>query len=58
MDILVGFLPGLACRPADSIIVLVCLLLSRGTPILAGGIGVARVVVGAVFVFVFGFEQF
>ena len=58
MDILIGFLSGLACRPADSIIVLVCRLFSRGTPILAGGIGVARVVVGAVFVFVFGFEQF
>ena len=31
-------------------------LVFRGTPILAGGIGVARVVVGAVFLF-FGFEQ-
>ena len=28
---------------------------SRGTPILAGGIGVARLVVGAVSVFVFGY---
>ena len=30
----------------------------RETPILAGGIGVARVVVGAVLVSDFGFEQF
>ena len=35
--------------PADSIFVRVCGLFFRGTPILAGGIGVARVVVGAVF---------
>ena len=31
--------------------------LFRGTPILAGGIGVARAVVGAVLLFVFGLEQ-
>ena len=40
---------GLACRPTDSFIVLVLALFFRETPILAGGIGVARVVVGAVF---------
>ena len=38
-----GFLTGLACRPADLFIALFgWWLLSRGTPILAGGIGVAR----------------
>ena len=37
---------------------LFCLWLCfRGTPILAGGIGVARVVVGAFFAVCFGFEQ-
>ena len=52
-----GFLFGLACRPTDSFIVLVLALFSRETPILAGGIGVARAVVGAVLLFVFGLEQ-
>ena len=48
---------GLACRPTDSFIVLVGALCSRETPILAGGIGVARAVVGAVLLFVFVLEQ-
>ena len=43
-----AFYSGLACRPTDSFIVLVVALFSRETPILAGGIGVARAVVGAV----------
>ena len=38
---------GLACRPSDSFIALLLALCFRETPILAGGIGVARVVVGA-----------
>ena len=46
--VFVGFLFGLACRPADSSIALFSGLFSRGTPILAGGIGIARAVVGAV----------
>ena len=46
------FYLGLACRPTDSFIVLVLALFFRETPILAGGIGVARVVVGA-FLFLF-----
>ena len=47
---------GLACRPTDSFIVRFVALFPRETPILAGGIGVARVVVGAVFAvcFLFG----
>lgn len=52
--ILWTFFVGLACRPIDFRLH-PCLLLSvflRGTPILAGGIGVARVVVGVVFAFV------
>ena len=52
-----AFYSGLACRPTDSFIVLVVALFSRETPILAGGIGVARAVVGAVLLFVFGLEQ-
>ena len=55
MDVFDRFLSGLACRPTDSIIVRVVGLFFRGTPILAGGIGVARAVVGAVFVFGFRF---
>ena len=46
---------GLACRPTDSSIVLLLALFFRETPILAGGIGVARVVVGAVFCCLFLF---
>ena len=53
--VFIGFLSGLACRPTDSFIVLVLALFSRETPILAGGIGVARAVVGAVLLFVFLF---
>ena len=53
--VFIGFLSGLACRPTDSFIVLVLALFSRETPILAGGIGVARAVVGAFLLFVFGF---
>ena len=53
--VFIGFLSGLACRPTDSFIVLVLALLSRETPILAGGIGVARAVVGAVFAVCFRF---
>ena len=49
------FILGLACRPTDSLIVLVLALFSRETPILAGGIGVARSVVGAVFAVCFWF---
>ena len=52
-----AFYSALACRPTDSFIILVLALLFRETPILAGGIGVARVVVGAVLLFVFGLEQ-
>ena len=48
---------GLACRPTDSFIALLLALCFRETPILAGGIGVARVVVGAVLLFVFVLEQ-
>ena len=40
---------GLACRPAD-INLLVGFVCARETPILAGGIGVARFVAGAFFV--------
>ena len=47
--VFIGFLYVLACRPTDSFIVRFFGLVLRGTPILAGGIGVARVVVGAVF---------
>ena len=50
-----AFYSGLACRPTDSFIVLVVALFSRETPILAGGIGVARAVVGAVFAVCFWF---
>ena len=47
------FLFGLACRPADLYIALVSVVaLFRGTPILAGGIGVARFVVWVGFLFV------
>ena len=54
----IGFLFGLACGPTDSSIARFCGLFSRGTPILAGGIGVARVVKGLFFlVLVCGFEQ-
>ena len=49
---LLAFYSGLACRPTDSFIVLVVALFSRETPILAGGIGVARAVVGAVLLFI------
>ena len=55
LDSFIGFLSGLACRPTDSFIVLVFGFVSRETPILAGGIGVARAVVGAFLLFVFGF---
>ena len=41
--------------PKRNSIVLVVALFSRETPILAGGIGVARAVVGAFLLFVFGF---
>ena len=58
MDSLYGILFGLACRPADSFIARFVFRFFRGTPILAGGRGVARVVVGvfAVCLF-FGSEQ-
>ena len=46
---------GLACRPTDSFIALLLALCFRVTPILAGGIGVARVVVGAAFCCLFSF---
>ena len=46
-----------ACRPTNSFIVRFEALFPRETPILAGGIGVARVVVGAVFAVGFGFEH-
>ena len=52
MGILFAVYSGLACRPADILIALLVFPCVRGTPILAGGIGVARLVVGAVFVFV------
>ena len=48
---------GLACRPTDSFIALLLALCFQVTPILAGGIGVARVVGGAVLCLVFVYEQ-
>ena len=43
-DFTSGHFSGLACRPADlSIALFRCFVFCRGIPILAGGIGVARV---------------
>ena len=53
----VGTIYRLACRPTDSLIVLVVALFFRETPILAGGIGVARAMVGAVLAVCFVLEQ-
>ena len=55
--VFIGFYSGLACRPTDSFFVLAVALFPRETPILAGGIGVARAVVGSVLLSVFGLEQ-
>ena len=46
------FLEGWLAAPLTSLLPWLVFLCVRGTPILAGGIGVARVVVGAFFVFV------
>ena len=56
MDLFDWLSSGLACRPADWISPFLWLSFPRGTPILAGGIGVARVVIGAIFVFGFRFR--
>ena len=55
--VFIGFLFLGWLAASDSFIVLVLTLFSRETPILAGGIGVARAVVGAVFACLFGLEQ-
>ena len=48
---------GWLAAPLTLLLLDLCVLLFRGTAILAGGIGVARVLVGAVFVvFVCGFR--
>ena len=49
---LIGFLSGLACRPTDSLIVRCCGLFFPRDANPGRGIGVVRVVVGAVFVVV------
>ena len=55
MVILIGHFLGLACRPIDLTIALFVGFSFRGTPILARGIGVARLWWFGFFVFVFGF---
>ena len=55
MDILFGHFLGLACRPTDLTIALVGWSLFRGTPILAGEIGVARFWLFVSFLFLFVF---
>ena len=52
------FYQGWLAAPLTYLLLCLVVLLVRGTPILAGGIGVARLVVGAVFVVVFVFGQF
>ena len=55
--VFIGFLFWAGLPPHCLIYCSVCALSSRETPILAGGIGVARAVAGAVLLFVFGLEQ-